>query len=259
MATTSSESSQGIKSIEVGARVLLALERNRGPMTLSEVAAGSGMHPAKVHRYLASLVRVGLASQSVDTGLYDLGPASRRLGVEALRRNHAIAVTVPHAVALRDATGHTVNAAVWSEEGPVIVRWEAGTHALPIVIRVGSVLPLLDSAVGVVFYAYMPQERIASVLHTQQQQAATRSLSLAQAQEIAATVRRDGYASTRDQMILGLAALAAPVFGDDGSVEVVIGLITPTRVMSAGEAKRLARELREAAGRASRELGFADA
>ena len=53
---------QGVKSIEVGSRVLRALERGRGPMTLSEVAVGSDMHPAKVHRYLTSLVRTGLAS-----------------------------------------------------------------------------------------------------------------------------------------------------------------------------------------------------
>ena len=54
---------QGIQSIEVGAQVLRALEAGRGPMTLSEVARNCAMHPAKVHRYLVSLVRAALASQ----------------------------------------------------------------------------------------------------------------------------------------------------------------------------------------------------
>jgi DNA-binding IclR family transcriptional regulator len=52
---------QGIQSIEVGARVLFALEQARGPLALSEVARRSGMQPGKVHRYLVSLVRVGVA------------------------------------------------------------------------------------------------------------------------------------------------------------------------------------------------------
>ena len=56
---------QGIKSIEIGARVLLALEQGRGPLTLTEVAKASDLHPAKVHRYLTSLVRTGLASQDI--------------------------------------------------------------------------------------------------------------------------------------------------------------------------------------------------
>ncbi len=60
---------QGIQSIEVGAQVLRALEAGRGPMALSEVARNCAMHPAKVHRYLVSLVRAGLASQDARTGL----------------------------------------------------------------------------------------------------------------------------------------------------------------------------------------------
>jgi DNA-binding IclR family transcriptional regulator len=51
---------QGIQSIEVGAQVLRALEAGRGPLALSEVARNCAMHPAKVHRYLVSLVRAGL-------------------------------------------------------------------------------------------------------------------------------------------------------------------------------------------------------
>jgi DNA-binding IclR family transcriptional regulator len=57
-------------------------------------------------------------------------------------------------------------------------------------------------------------------------------------------------------MILGLAALAAPVFGADGTLEVVVGLVLPVRMMTAAEAKRLGRMLRITADRASEELGF---
>jgi DNA-binding IclR family transcriptional regulator len=247
---------QGIKSIEVGSRVLVALEQGRGPMPLSEVAAASGMHPAKVHRYLVSLVRVGLASQSADTGLYDLGPESRALGVEALRRTDAVSIVSSHAVALRDDTGHTVNVAVWSDAGPALVRWDTGAHALPIVVRVGSTLPLLDSAVGVVFFAYLPLSVTTPVLKAQQKDGATRAMSTRDARELAATVRRDGLGRTKNHMILGLAALAAPVFGADGALELVIGLVLPTRLMTAKESRRLGRLLGATAREACKELGF---
>jgi predicted ArsR family transcriptional regulator len=67
---------QGIQSIEVGAQVLRALEAGRGPMTLSEVARNCAMHPAKVHRYLVSLVRAGLADALRSTA----GQISAELG-----------------------------------------------------------------------------------------------------------------------------------------------------------------------------------
>jgi DNA-binding IclR family transcriptional regulator len=61
---TADSPQQGIQSIEVGAQVLRALAVGRGPMALSEVARNCAMHPAKVHRYLVSLVRAGLAGQT---------------------------------------------------------------------------------------------------------------------------------------------------------------------------------------------------
>lgn len=247
---------QGIKSIEVGARVLLALEQGRGPMALSEVARAAQLHPAKVHRYLASLVRTGLASQSPISGLYDLGPASRHLGVEALRRTDGVSAISAHAVGLRDQTGHTVNVGVWTEAGPTLVRWDTGVHALPIAVRVGSVLPLLDSAVGCVFLAQLPESVTREVLRVQQRQGTTRIVTAAQTRALIEATRRQGFGTTVDAMIFGLAAIGAPVFGADDALEAVIGLILPSRMMTPAETGRLATILLATAERASRELGY---
>ncbi|MBV9050272.1 MAG: IclR family transcriptional regulator [Solirubrobacterales bacterium] len=247
---------QGIKSIEVGARVLLALEQGRGPMALTEVARAADLHPAKVHRYLASLVRTGFASQNRATGLYDLGPASRHLGVEALRRTDAVSAVSAHTTELRDQTGHTTNLGVWTDAGPMLVRWDTGAHALPIVIRVGSVLPLLDSAVGCVFLAHLSGSVTREVLRSQQRQGTTRSASAAEIREVKEVARRDRFSQTSNQMIFGLAALAAPVFGPDGALEVVVGLVLPARMMTAAEARRLGATLLATTERASHELGY---
>lgn len=247
---------QGIKSIEVGAKVLRALEEGRGPMALSSVARASGLHPAKTHRYLVSLVRMGLAAQSVTTGLYDLGPASRRLGVEALRRTDVVSAASAHAVSLRDRTGHTVNVAVWSDAGPALVRWDTGEHELPIAIRVGSTLPLLDSAVGHVFLAYLAPSVISRALKAQQRRGTTRVLPAKELEALRAETRRAGIALTTDRMIFGLSALATPVFGPDGNLEVAVGMVLPSGMMNPSEAKRLGGLLRGATDRASDELGY---
>lgn len=248
---------QGIQSIEVGFKVLLALEQGRGPLPLSDVARRSGMHPSKAHRYLVSLVRTGLAARDVATGFYDLGPAARHLGVEALRRTDAVSVASAHAVELRDATGHTINVAVWGDAGPLIVRWDTGAHALPITVRVGSTLPLLDSAVGMVFLAHLPRSVTDQVLERQQRQSETRPLPAEEVGRIEALVRERGYSSTVNNMIVGLAALAAPVFGADGELELVMGMALPARLLDgAGDIDRLAPRLRQSADAVSRELGM---
>lgn len=247
---------QGIQSIEVGAQVLRALEAGHGPLALSEVARHSAMHPAKVHRYLVSLVRVGLASQDARTGQYDLGPAARHLGMEALRRTDAESIASARTSLLRDQTGHTTNVAVWTENGPVIVRWDSGAHILPITVRVGSVLPLLDSAVGLTFQAHLPASQTARVLGAQQAQQETRTLDAAALDELLARTRRDGVASSLHRMIYGMAALGAPVFGPDRALALVIGLAMPARLLAEGKAEELADALRTTAGQISAELGY---
>jgi DNA-binding IclR family transcriptional regulator len=250
---------QGIQSIEVGAQVLRALEAGRGPLALSEVARNCAMHPAKVHRYLVSLVRSGLASQDARTGQYDLGPAARHLGIEALRRTDAESIAAAHTSRLRDQTGHATNVAVWGEDGPVIVRWDSGAHMLPITVRVGSVLPLLDSAVGVTFLAHLPASQTAGVLAAQQAQQETRTLDAAALEELVSRTRRDGIASSLHRMIYGMAALGAPVFGPDRALVLVTGLAMPARLLAEGagvEAGELADALRATAGQISAELGY---
>jgi DNA-binding IclR family transcriptional regulator len=213
------------------------------------------MHPSKVHRYLVSLVRVGLASQSSETGHYDLGSASRSLGLEALRRTEAVGIVSPHAVTLRDVSGHTVNLAVWTEAGPTIVRTNVGTHSLPIVPRVGSTLPLLDSAIGLVFYAFLPRGVTSAILKQQQREKATTTMSQAEADELAELVRGDGIGRTQRDLIFGVSAAAAPVFGADDSLEAVMAVILARRRATTRENARVAELLRTAAARASHELG----
>lgn len=246
---------QGIKSIEIGARVLSALELGRGPLGLSEVAKASDLQPAKAHRYLASLVRTGLASQDVGTGLYDLGPAARRIGTESLRRVDSVRVAQTRATELREASGHTVNLSVWGEHGPTMVFWETGDHTLPMVIRIGSTLPLLDSAVGQVFLAHLPAKATTAVLAAQQKDGATGSLSPAETAALKRRVREGGYSVTKNQMIFGLAALSAPVFGAGGELELALTIVLPARLLTAADSKRLAKQLVGHARGISAELG----
>jgi DNA-binding IclR family transcriptional regulator len=246
---------QGIQSVEIGARVLGALETGRGAMTLSEVARGSDMSAAKAHRYLVSLVRAGLAARDPRTGRYDLGPSARRLGIEALRRTDAESLVSVRALRLRDETGHTVDVASWTDGGPVITRWESGRHALPMVVRIGSVLPLLDSALGLVFLAHLPPAQSAGALAAQQERQETRTLAPAEQHELLAEVRHRGYASALNNMIYGMGAYGAPVFGADGSLALAVGLAVPARLVAEGRATGLVDDLLTATADASAALG----
>lgn len=246
---------QGIQSVEIAMTVLLTLEQGGRPMSLTQLSTAAGMQPSKVHRYLVSLGRVGLVSQSPTSGLYDLGPSLRRLGAAALQRMDEVSIASDHLPQLRDRTGQSVNLAVWGDDGPVIVRWDYGTHALPITVRVGATLPLLTSSVGRVYLAYLPSALTLPVLHAQTSDPAGRD-GLAVA-DIVAAVRRDGLASTAGGVIPGIYSVAAPVFTTGGQPPLAVSVALPERLADAALLQAVTAALLDTTRAISADLGSA--
>ncbi len=246
---------QGIQSVELAMKVLRALEDGRCPMTLTQLASASGMTPSKVHRYLVSLDRVGLIARSPSTGRYDMGPALRRLGVESLRRMDEVALISEHLPGLRDRTTHAVNLAVWSDHGPVVVRWEYGSYALPITVRIGATLPLVTSSVGRVFFAYLPETLTEPVLRAQLETADPRLPSASEMARIKKEVRRSGVAVTSGGLIPGIASVAAPVFTGGDALPLVVAAVLPANAATPATLDSVSKELLELTEAVSRELG----
>ncbi len=248
---------QGIQSVELAMTVLQALEEGRGPMSLTQLAAASGMQPSKVHRYLVSLARVGLVAQSPSTGRYDMGPAMRRLGVESLRRMDEVALVSEHLPGLRDSTSHAVNLSVWGDHGPVVVRWEYGAHALPITVRVGATMPLLTSAMGGAFLAYLPEQLTMPVLCEQLEVDVLDAATRERVDRIRTGVPREGVASTIGGVIPGITSVAAPVFTAGESFPLVVTLVMPARGVTEQDVARLSAELLRSTRAMTEVLGHA--
>jgi len=226
---TNSSRSQGIQSVELAMDVLRAIEEARGPRGLTEIAAAAGMTPSKAHRYLVSLGRAGLVTQSHRSGLYDLGSGMRRLGIEAMRRMDEVAEASEFLPGLRDRTSHAVNLAVWGDHGPVIVRWDYGAYPLPITVRVGATMPLLYSSIGRVCLAYLPEAATRPILREQLAADDHEAPDESSIERMIAEVRERGYALTSGGVIPGVTSVAAPVFGAAEAFPLAISIAMPAR------------------------------
>jgi DNA-binding IclR family transcriptional regulator len=156
------KSQRGIQSVEIGLRVAKVLADSPGALQLKELAARAGLSASKTHRYLVSLARVGLVQQ-VD-GRYDLGGMALDFGLAALARIDVVRMASPALASVRDQTGATTFLAVWGYNGPTIVRWEESSQPVTLNVRVGSIMPLLTSATGRLFAAFLPAEQTDTML-----------------------------------------------------------------------------------------------
>ncbi|MFB8412740.1 helix-turn-helix domain-containing protein [Streptomyces sp. NEAU-PBA10] len=166
-------------------------------MSLTQIATASGTQPSKAHRYLVSLARAGLVVRSPGSGRYDLGPAMRRLGVESLLRMDEVALVGEHLPGLRDRTTHAVNLSGWGDHGPVVVRWEYGARALPITVRSGATMPLLNSAMGGAFLTHLPEQLTDPVLRSQMEEGPLTEATRTRVTETRTETRREGVTPPR--------------------------------------------------------------
>ena len=148
---------RGIQSIEVGFRILDLIRKTGRPLPLKEIADACELTVPNVHYYLVSFQKVGVVQQHADTGHYGLGPYALRLGLAALEQFDVFTTARPIMAEVAAVTGHTVFLGVWGNKGPTIVYRVEGSRSRPLLeLRVGSVMPLLSSALGRNFLAHLP-------------------------------------------------------------------------------------------------------
>ncbi len=192
------------------------------PMQLKDIAVAARMPAAKAHRYLASFVACGMVVQSQASNRYDLGPMALRVGVSALNRFDVIDRAGAGLVDLRDDIWATCFTSAWSDKGPIILRWEDSRRALTVIVHVGSTMPLLSSATGRAFLAFLPPELTASLLQSELEDSADAEL-VARIDAVTRETRASGLGRTLGEFQADIAALAAPLYDPLGRM---VGAVT---------------------------------
>jgi DNA-binding IclR family transcriptional regulator len=251
----------GIQSVEVGFGLLEVLSKAPGALMLRDLAGAAGMSAAKAHRYLVSFQRLQLVVQDASSTRYDLGPAALKLGLASLSRLDAVKLARARIIGLMEQIGHTLALAVWGNRGPTVVHWEESPQAITVNLRLGDVMPLLSSATGRCFAAYLSRDAVTPLLRdeiarAQKQGRADVPGSLTEARALLEEVRQHGAARVVDTLLPGIVAFCAPVFDSDGHMALGIVALGPAGSFDPEWGGAVDRPLRAAARQLSSDLGY---
>jgi len=150
---------QSVRAVAIGASLLSTLGKFGGNATLSELAAAAHLPLSKAHRYLRALIDSAFVEQDA-TGNYRLGSEALALGLAALAGIDLVALATPLIADLSTQVNETIVLSIWANHGATVVHVKEPPRRVTVVTRIGSVLPLLTSATGLVFAAYLPAEEI---------------------------------------------------------------------------------------------------
>ncbi len=185
---------------------------------------------------------------------HDMGPAPGDAPTANIARLKAVRVATRALVELSDELDETLGLGVWGNRGPTMVRWEESSRPVSDNLRTGLVLPVLTSATGLAFAAWLPRERTApfvdAELASDPAQALPDSERLSQRlAQIRATgiVRLVGTDSFTEMYGASISALSAPVFDGNGAMVLALTAIGATDRLDIRDEGRLVRRLRECA------------
>ena len=250
-----SDQRKGVQSVEHAARLLEALIQAGAAVPLKVAAAGSGMSASTAHRYLTSLVRVGLVRQDGPTGFYDLGSLATRLGLAALGRFDYVERADEQLRGLTQRLRIDGHLTIWGDHGPTIIRIRQANSPILTNLRLGRTLPLFGSASGRIVLAYLSRETTRATLDQELARESDQIEARACAERVIAQTRAQGYAWVDGSVVPGLRSVAAPILDLQGDLRACMARVSPSQSLVRFPNAMLDDLIRTAA-ETSRELGW---
>jgi IclR family transcriptional regulator, acetate operon repressor len=244
-----------IQSVDRAISVLELLAEH-GRASITEIAGELGVHKSTASRLVSVLENRGLVEQLGGRGKYALGFGIARLAAAGTRRLDLTTLSQPICEELAGQLGETVNVAVLHDRAAVTISQGFGPSAIAVQNGIGQRAPLHATSSGRVLLAHVPEAGRDALLDKPLRRFTPYTVtSLAALADELDRVRRDGYATSFEQLELGLHAVAVPVFDARGEVVAAVSASGPAFRLTRRRAEEIVPDLAGAAAELTAQLG----
>jgi DNA-binding IclR family transcriptional regulator len=246
-----------LSSVANSIRLTKAFSENEYEMGISALATRLGLAKSTVHRLASTLVEYDILEQNRETGKYRLGLALFELGTLVRRKMDTASESREQMYALAQATGETVQLAVFDHLSVLYIRILESRQAVRMSTIAGARAPAHCTGVGKVLLAHQAEDVIRQVLDAglERYTEATITDPKALAGELA-EIRAKGYAFDDEEIEIGLRCVAAPIRNHSGRVIAAISVAAPVQRMTKKNAQATVSAVVGAGEAISRRLGY---
>ncbi|MEH0423474.1 IclR family transcriptional regulator [Streptomyces sp. B21-083] len=237
---------------------VLEILAQRGEAGVSEVAAEIDVHKSTAFRLLGALEARGLVEQAGERGKYRLGFGIVRLAGAVTGSIDITQQGRPVCEQLAEEIGETVNIAVMQEHYAVNLYEVRGPGAVSAYNWVGQLTPLHATSSGKILLAHLPAKDRTALLNGAGLKKVTPHTITAKTklERDLAEARERGYAWTREELEIGLHAMAAPIRDHSGAVVAAVSASGPSYRFTTERLHELAPILVKGAAEISHRMGY---
>jgi IclR family pca regulon transcriptional regulator len=211
-----------IESLARGLEVIAAFRPGRGALSLSDVAATTGLARPTARRILLTLADLGYVR--VEDSRFSLTPRVLDLGAAYVGSQGLWEVARPHMEVLSAGTDESCSIAQLDGSDIVYVARVAVPKIVALSVQIGTRFPALPTSLGKVLLAALDAQRLEETLAQSTRSGLTPLWrpDRRERDEVLREVRARGWAMTDQQLALGIRSVAVPV--RDGADRVVAAL-----------------------------------
>ncbi|MQA09212.1 MAG: helix-turn-helix domain-containing protein [Pseudonocardiaceae bacterium] len=245
-----------MQSVDRAVTILELLARN-GETGITEIAGELGVHKSTASRLVSVLEARGLVEQLGERGKYAIGFGIVRLAGAATERMDLPRLGRPFCESLAGELGETVNIAIRDFDVAINISQTRGTASVTTHNWVGQRTPLHATSSGKVLLAHAPPTDQDELLSETLERYTTRTIT--DPNELRAmfdAIVRDCYATSYEELELGLNAAAVAVHDQDGSVIAALSASGPSYRFSRRRVREVVGAMTVAAKELSAQLGY---
>jgi len=215
-----------VQSLERGLSVIRAFDADHPKLTLSEVAASTGLSRAAARRFLRTLVQLGYMRS--DGSRFALRPKILELGYAYLSSLPLPEVAMPHLEQLVEQVHESSSVSELDGDDVIYIARVPTKRIMTVTISVGTRFPAYATSMGRVLLAAQPEERLDEYLASASLRGLTgHTITSATAlRRELRKIRGQGWALVDQELEEGLRSIAAPIRDADGQVIAAINVST---------------------------------
>lgn len=226
-----------VEALAKGIAILEAFDAETPDMTLSEVSRKVGLSPAATRRSLITLETLGYIGRNGKR--FHLRPKLMALGSAFYFSARIDEILQEDLRRIVGKFGDASSVGTLDGQEVIYVAHHSVQRARRATAVAGARYPAYATSMGRVLLASLPDDRIDAYLNSYEPVALT-SKTCTNPQALRAELmvtRRDGYATTVDQLDYGITALAVPVRAPDGTTVAALntsgytGMVTPEQLV----------------------------
>jgi IclR family transcriptional regulator, pca regulon regulatory protein len=217
-ATRKRKATDMLGSFAKGLAVIEAFSSERQRLSITDVAAATGLDRATARRCLLTLAELGYAD--FDSKYFRLTPRILRLGTACLATMALPHIVQPFLDQLSSEIGQSTSVSILDDWEIVYVARAAERRLMSIRLMPGSRLPAICTSMGRVMLATLPGAQIEDILsrHPPVKRTPFSITNTAELMRILAEAKQYGFTINNQELEVGLRSIGVPIYDSHGHV-----------------------------------------